>query len=48
MAGPPELMRQEAAFLEALQTASRLRIEEGKLLLENANGGTRLTFEQRP
>ncbi len=46
MAGPPDLMRQEAAFLEALQTASRLRIEEGKLLLESANGGTRLTFER--
>jgi heat shock protein HslJ/uncharacterized protein YecT (DUF1311 family) len=46
MAGPPDLMRQEATFLEALQAASRLRIEEGTLLLESANGGTRLTFER--
>jgi heat shock protein HslJ len=35
---------QEAAVLEALQAANRLRIEEGTLLLESANGGTRLTF----
>jgi heat shock protein HslJ/uncharacterized protein YecT (DUF1311 family) len=46
MAGPPDLMQQEAVFLEALQAASRLRIEEGALLLESANGGTRLTFER--
>jgi heat shock protein HslJ len=46
MAGPPDLMRQEATFLEALQAASRLRIEEGRLFLESANGGTRLTFER--
>lgn len=46
MAGPPDLMQQEAVFLEALQAASRLRIEEGTLVLESANGGTRLTFER--
>jgi heat shock protein HslJ/uncharacterized protein YecT (DUF1311 family) len=46
MAGPPDLMQQEAVFLEALQAASRLRIEKGTLLLESANGGTRLTFER--
>jgi heat shock protein HslJ/uncharacterized protein YecT (DUF1311 family) len=46
MAGPPDLMQQEAAFLEALQAASRLRVNEGKLFLESANGGTRLTFER--
>jgi heat shock protein HslJ len=46
MAGPPDLMQQEAVFLEALQAASRIRIEEGNLLLESATGGTRLTFER--
>jgi heat shock protein HslJ len=37
---------QEAVFLEALQAASGLWIEEGALVLESANGGTRLTFER--
>jgi len=47
MAGPPELMEQEAAFLKALQSAARWRFEGTDLLvLESADGTVRLIFRR--
>jgi heat shock protein HslJ len=47
MAGPPELMEQEAAFLRALESAMRWRLEGADLLvLEGADGAVRLTFRR--
>ena len=46
MAGPEPLMDQEAAFLQALQTARKLTLRGGRLVLEDDTGRTRLEFER--
>jgi heat shock protein HslJ len=46
IAGPPELMEQEAAFLEALPRTTRWRTEEAELILESADGAVRLVFRR--
>jgi heat shock protein HslJ len=47
MAGPPELMEQEAAILRALQGAMRWRLVGADLLvLEGADGAVCLTFRR--
>jgi len=47
MAGPPELMDQEMSYLDALPRTVRWRLDGGDLILESANGSTRLTFSAR-
>ena len=47
MAGPPELMDQEAAYLEALARTERWRLDGAGLVLESADGRTRLTFSMQ-
>ena len=42
MAGPPEAMAVEDAFLQALQAVSRIEMQNGKLKLASADGATRL------
>jgi heat shock protein HslJ len=44
MAGPPELMAQEAAFMEALDHTSRMYLNGSWLTLINENESTRLEF----
>jgi len=46
MAGPPELMAQEAAFMEALTHTSRMYLKGSWLTLINENESTRLEFEK--
>jgi heat shock protein HslJ len=46
MAGPPELMEQEAAFLQALQSVARWRVEGTDLVLESGDGAVRVTFRR--
>jgi heat shock protein HslJ len=46
MAGPPELMAQEAAFMEALTHTSRMVLKGSWLTLINENESTRLEFEK--
>ena len=45
MAGPPELMEQEAEFVEALDRVVRARVENGTLVLENGEQTIVLRFE---
>ncbi len=42
MAGPPELMTQEAAYLTALQNATTWEIQSGKLTMRDASGATQI------
>jgi heat shock protein HslJ len=44
MAGPPELMKQESFFLQALPETTRFFMFGEKLVLENENRGVRLEF----
>ena len=46
MAGPEPLMDQETAFLQALQATRKLSLREGRLVLEDDTGRTRLEFER--
>lgn len=46
MAGPEPLMEQETAFLQALQAARKIFLREGRLVLEDDAGRTRLEFER--
>jgi len=45
MAGPPELMQQEASFTQALMNTSRMFLNEPKLTLRSDDGSTVLEFE---
>lgn len=47
MAGPPELMRQEQAFLQTLRRMTDFRAEGDELMLESGSGRTVLTFAQK-
>ena len=44
MAGPPELMKQESIFLEALSRVQRLSIEGTDLYAQSADGQVELVF----
>ncbi|MGH6630078.1 MAG: META domain-containing protein, partial [Burkholderiales bacterium] len=44
MAGPPELMAQERAFLESLRRTVHYHADGQQLVLESANGSIVLTF----
>lgn len=44
MAGPPDMMKQERTFLQALRRMSDFRVEGPQLILESASGKTVLTF----
>ena len=44
MSGPPELMRQERAFLTALRRTRHYRVEGEQLILESADSSVVLTF----
>lgn len=46
MAGPPELMEQEAKFMQALPQTSRIDLKKEKFLLISADNSTVLEFEQ--
>jgi len=46
MAGPEPLMDQETAFLQALQATRKMSLREGRLVLEDDTGRTRLEFER--
>lgn len=46
MAGPPELMAQERAFLESLRRTAHYRADGRQLVLESANGSIVLTFRK--
>ncbi len=46
MAGPEPLMDQETAFLQALQATRKLSLRDGRLVLEDDTGHTRLEFER--
>jgi heat shock protein HslJ len=46
MAGPPELMKQEGLFLDALGKVSKARMEGSRFLLANEDGSVELTFER--
>lgn len=46
MAGPPEAMALESAFLGALEAATRISLRDGKLTLASADDATRLEFGQ--
>lgn len=46
MAGPPELMNAELTYFQILQQATRWRVEQGELILENADGSARARFER--
>ena len=46
MAGPEPLMDQETAFLQALQATRKISLREGRLVLEDDTGRTRLEFER--
>ena len=43
MAGEPELMTQEAAYLQALQNATTWSISRGMLDMRDAGGATQVT-----
>ena len=43
-AGPPPLMAQERAFLDALRRTTQYRVEGPQLMLESQSGATLLTF----
>ena len=45
MAGPPELMQQEADFTRALMKTSRMYLNGPGLALRSRDGSTTLTFE---
>jgi heat shock protein HslJ len=45
MAGPPELMELEQAYLDALLQTDRLRLEAGQLILQSQDGAVLLRFE---
>ena len=47
MAGPPELMKQESFFLEAISKTTRMARFGRNLILENASEGVRLEFIKR-
>ena len=46
MAGPPELMEKERAYLKGLSEATRAIVAKNGLQLQNEDGGTVLVFEQ--
>lgn len=46
MAGPPELMQQEALFTQALMKTSRMLLNDSKLALRSQDNSTVLEFEQ--
>jgi len=46
MAGPPELMKQESVFMDALSKTSRMYLNDSKLELRSKNRSTILEFEQ--
>jgi len=46
MAGPPELMQQEANFTQALMQTSRMFLNESKLALRSRDNSTVLEFER--
>jgi len=47
MAGSPERMDEEMSYLDALPHTVRWRLDGGDLVLESADGRTRLTFSAR-
>jgi len=44
MAGPPQLMQQEADFTQALLQTSRIILNDSKLVLKSSSGSTVLEF----
>jgi heat shock protein HslJ len=46
MAGPPELMEQEAKFMQALPQTSRIYLKKEKLLLISTDNSTVLEFQE--
>ena len=48
MAGPPELMQQEADFTQALMQTSRIILNDSKLVLMSDDRSNLLEFEQAP
>ena len=48
MAGPEDLMNQEAAFLEALQNSTTWTIARGLLEMRNADGAMQVTATAKP
>ncbi len=48
MAGPPELMQQEADFTLALMQTTRIILNDSKLVLMSDDGSNLLEFEQKP
>jgi heat shock protein HslJ len=46
MAGPPELMQQEALFTQALMKSSRMLVNDSKLTLRSQDNSTVLVFVQ--
>jgi heat shock protein HslJ len=44
MAGPPQLMQQEADFTQALMQTSRMILDDSKLVLKSTDGSTVLEF----
>ena len=46
MAGPPKLMEQETAYMQALPQTSRMYLEGPRLTLINKNGSTQLEFNK--
>lgn len=46
MAGPPNLMEQEAKFMQALPRTSRIYLEKEKLILTSADQSTVLEFKK--
>jgi heat shock protein HslJ len=46
MAGPPELMEQEAKFMQALLLTSRIYLKKEKLVLISTDQSTLLEFEK--
>jgi heat shock protein HslJ len=47
MAGPPELMEQEAKFMQALPQTSRIYLKKEKLLLISTDNSTVLEFHKK-
>ena len=45
MAGPPELMQQEANFTRALMQTSQMMLRNSKLVMKSEDGSTILEFE---
>lgn len=48
MAGPEHLMKQEVAYLGALHSADRYRLEGGQLVFSNGSGKTELVYKTAP